>query len=127
MICEQDVVNARLVFGALVYSWTFRRLSLLPQLLTPVNQVINDDIYLHQNPKHVLPRRPLGLAPELQRLEQVGDTLRPDCIMASVFVDDFSVSRSRLLIIPRSHHHGLIDEIKDTPGLEGLFVIRDRP
>ncbi len=43
---KEDPTAARLVFGAHVYSEPFRRLSLLPRLLGPVRQLLNDEVYL---------------------------------------------------------------------------------
>ena len=116
VIHEKDGAGVRLVFGAHVYSEPFRQLSLLPQLVTPVKQLLNDDVYLHQsriNPKHGFGSGARwDWHQDYSAYERLDGMTRPDCIMASVFIDDCSVPRSPLLVIPGSHRHGFIDKIE---------------
>ena len=103
---------ARLVFGAHVYSEPFRRLSLLPRLLDPVKLLLDDDVYLHQsrlNPKYGFSK---GAAwawhQDYPPWQSVDGMPEPRCIMASVFIDDCRAATSPLLVIPGSHHSGLL-------------------
>ena len=43
-----DPTAARLAFGVHRYSEPYRRLTLLPSLVNPVRQLLQDEIYLHQ-------------------------------------------------------------------------------
>ena len=116
VIREQDGTGARLVFGTHLYSEPFRRLSLLPRLLEPCRQLLEDEVYLHQS--RLNPKEGFGSGArwdwhqDYSAWQRVDGMQRPDCIMASVFIDDCSVARSPLLVIPRSHRHGFIDSIE---------------
>ena len=92
VVREKDDPNvARLAFGAHVYSEPFRCLSTLPRLLSPVRQLLRDDVYLHQsrlNPK-------LGFGgggswdwhQDFPPWHIIDGMPEPRCIMASVFID----------------------------------------
>ena len=116
VIREQDGGSARLVFGTHLYSEPFRRLSLLPRLLAPVKQLLNDEVYLHQS--RLNPKEGFGAGAkwdwhqDYSAWQRVDGMRRPDCIMTSVFLDNCTVERSPLLVIPRSHRHGFIDSIE---------------
>lgn len=116
VIHEKDGTGVRLVFGAHVYSEAFQQLSRLPQLIKPVKQLLDDDVYLHQS--RINPKYGFGSGArwdwhqDYSAYERVDGMTRPDCIMTSVFIDDCSVARSPLLVIPGSHRHGVIDQIK---------------
>ena len=132
VIREQDGAAARLVFGTHLYSEPFRRLSLLPRLLEPVRQLLKDEVYLHQS--RLNPKEGFGSGArwdwhqDYSAWQRVDGMVRPDCIMASVFIDDCSVERSPLLVIPRSHRHGFIDSIelhRDAKGYSLYELDRD--
>lgn len=116
VIREQDGAGARLVFGAHRFSEPFRLLSTLPRLLEPVRQLLNEDVYLHQS--RLNPKQGFGSGArwdwhqDYSAWQRVDGMQRPDCIMASVFIDDCSVAQSPLLVIPRSHRRGFIDSIE---------------
>ncbi len=120
---KEDPTAARLVFGAHVYCEPFRRLSLLPRLLSPARQLLTDAVYLHQS--RLNPKQGFGGGaawdwhqdyPAWQRVDGMH---APRCIMAAVFIDDCTAVKSPLLVVPGSHRHGLIDSIqlhKDAKG-----------
>ena len=108
-----DPTVARLVFGAHVFSEPFRRLSLRPNLLHPVRQLLGDEVYLHQS--RINPKQGFGGSnawdwhQDYPPWHKIDGMPRPKCIMASVFVDDCSPVNSPLLVVPGSQRHGLLD------------------
>ena len=120
---KEDPTAARLVFGAHLYSEPFRRLSLLPRLLSPVRQLLNDEVYLHQsrmNPKYGFGG---GAAwdwhQDFSAWRIVDGMPQPRCIMTAVFIDDCTAVKSPLLVLPGSHRLGFLDGVtlhKDAKG-----------
>jgi len=110
---KEDHTVARLAFGAHVYSEPFQCLSILPKMLNPVRQLLRDEVYIHQSRLNPKPGFGGGGSwdwhqdfPPWHLIDGMKD---PQCIMASVFVDDCSAAKSPLLVVPRSHRHGLMD------------------
>ena len=110
---QEDPTVVRLAFGAHVYCEPFRCLALVPRILNPVRQLLNDDVYLHQSRLNPKPGFGGGTAwdwhqdyPPWQMIDGMPE---PRCIMASVFIDDCTAAKSPLLIVPGSHRHGLMD------------------
>jgi len=110
---KNDASAARLAFGAHTYSEPYRRLSLLPKLVEPVRQLLGDDVYLHQT--RMNPKEGFGSGAswtwhqDFPSWYKVDGMPEPRCIMASVFIDDCTPVTSPLLIIPGSHHWGLLE------------------
>ena len=53
---------------------------------------------------------------------------KPQCVMVGVFIDDCSIAKSPLLVVPKSHRDGFLDSIqlhRDADGYS-LYVL-DRP
>jgi len=110
---KDDPTAARLVFGAHVFSPPFGRLPLLPRLLNPVRQLLQDDVYLHQsrlNPKQGFGG---GVAWDWHQdyppWRAIDGMPEPRCIMAAVFIDDCTAVKSPLLVVPGSHRYGLME------------------
>ena len=105
--------NARLVFGAHHYDDAFRKLSLSAQLLHPVQQLLREDVYLHQsrlNPKYGFGHGDSwAWHQDYPPWHTIDGMPQPDCVMASVFLDDCTTANSPLLVLPGSHRHGLLD------------------
>lgn len=124
IIREAESDAARLAFGAHTYSEPFRQLSLLPRLLNPVQQLLNDNVYLHQS--RLNPKTGFGQGAawdwhqDYPPWHMIDGMPAPRCIMATVFVDNCTVVKSPLLVVPGSHHHGLLDSEphSDTVGKE---------
>lgn len=110
---KEDTAAARLAFGAHTYSEPFRRLSLLPRLLNPVRQLLNDDVYLHQT--RINPKQGFGGGAswdwhqDYPPWHHIDGMPEPRCIMASVFIDDCTAAKSPLLVVPGSQQHGLLN------------------
>ena len=108
-----DPTAARLAFGVHRYSEPYRRLTLLPSLVNPVRQLLQDEIYLHQT--RMNPKQGFGSGSswtwhqDFPPWHQVDGMPTPNCSMASVFIDDCTAVTSPLLIIPGSQKWGLLD------------------
>ena len=127
-----DSTAARLAFGAHVYSEPFRRLSLLPRLVEPVRQLLEDDVYLHQS--RMNPKQGFGSGASWEWHQDysawhvVDGMAEPRCVMATVFVDDCTAAKSPLLVIPGSHRDGFLDSVQlhqDADGYSLYHVDRD--
>lgn len=109
---EEDE-SARLVFGAHVVSEPFRRLPLLPRLLLPCRQLLNDDVYLHQT--RLNPKEGFGMGgswewhQDYPPWHKIDGMPEPRCVMTTVFIDDCSPANSPLLVVPASHRFGLME------------------
>ena len=110
---KEDATAVRLAFGAHMYSEPFRCLSLLPRLLSPVRQLLQDDVYLHQSRLNPKPGFGLGTSWDWHQdyppWHAIDGMPEPRCIMTTVFIDDCTVATSPLLVVPGSQRHGLLD------------------
>ena len=55
VVLERDGIGIRLIYGTHQYCEPFGRLTVLPRLLTPVQQLLQSKVYIHQsrlNPKN---------------------------------------------------------------------------
>ena len=110
---KEDPTVARLAFGGHVYSEPIRRLSLLPRLLGPVRQLLQDDVYLHQSRLNPKPGFGGGASwdwhQDFPPWHTIDGMPEPRCVMAAVFVDDCSAAKGPLLVVPGSQRYGLLD------------------
>ena len=110
---ESDGMAARLVFGAHQFSEPFGQLASSPDLVSPVGQVLEDDIYLHQS--RINPKMGMGQGgawtwhQDYPPWKTIDGMAEPRCIVVAVFLDDCTPVNSPLLLIPGSHNHGLLD------------------
>ena len=107
-----DQTAARLVFAAHMFSEPFRRVSLSPCVLNPVCQLLGENVYLHQS--RLNPKQGFGGGnawewhQDYPPWHKIDGMARPQCIMASVFIDDCTAVNSPLLVVPGSQRHGLL-------------------
>ena len=126
---KEDPSSVRLAFGAHTYSEPFRCLTLLPRLLNPVRQLLQDDVYLHQS--RMNPKQGFGGGAswdwhqDYPPWHSIDGMPEPNCIMVSVFIDDCTAVTSPLLVVPGSQRHGLLDARlhKDAAGREDMRCI----
>ena len=113
---KEDPTAARLAFGAHLYSEPFRRLSLLPRIIQPLQQLLGEDVYLHQS--RMNPKEGFGSGESWEWHQDysawrvVDGMPEPRCVMVAVFIDDCTAAKSPLLVIPRSHRDGFLDSIQ---------------
>ncbi|MCJ8332116.1 MAG: phytanoyl-CoA dioxygenase family protein [Lentisphaeria bacterium] len=112
IIREQDNSQARLAFGAHVYNETYQRLSLHSSLLGPVQQLLQDDVYIHQSRINPKPGFGEGGAwswhQDYPPWLKIDGMSKPRCVMVAVFIDDCTTVNSPLLVLPGSQNHGLL-------------------
>ena len=110
---KDDQTAVKLAFGSHVYSDPFRCLSTLPRLIEPVRQLLRDDVYLHQSRLNPKPGFGQGGAWDWHQdyppWHLIDGMPEPECVMASIFIDDCTAVTSPLLVVPGSQRHGLLD------------------
>ena len=110
---RDDPTTARLAFGAHEYSEPFACLLTLPRILEPVRQLLRDDAYLHQSRLNPKPGFGRGGGWDWHQdyppWHLIDGMPEPNCIMASVYIDDCTAVTSPLLVVPGSQRHGLLD------------------
>ncbi len=110
-------------------SEAFRRLTLLPRMLLPVRQLLREEVYMHQS--RLNPKEAFGRGADWAWHQDYGPWHRldgmqePRCIMSAVFIDDCTVAKSPLLVVPGTHSLGYIESIEPTaePGGAALHTL----
>jgi len=118
--------HPRLVYGAHVFEEAYRRMSLHPRVLEPVRQLLGEEAYIHQtrlNPKMGFHGGEWTWHQDFGTWHRVDGMPEPHCVMTTVFLDDISAVNSPLLIIPRSQHLGLREEVALEEGAVGYVVM----
>lgn len=120
----------RVMYGSHAFSEAYRRLSLHPKLVTPVEQLLRDRIYVHQmrlNPK-------LDFAGEVWSWHQDfgswhhSDAMpEPRAIVTAVFLDEATAANAPLLVVPGSQSHGLVKETVLDEEAEGYTLLEIDP
>ena len=92
---------------------SFGQLAASPKLVSPVGLILEDEIYLHQS--RINPKMGMGQGgawtwhQDYPPWKTIDGMAQPRCIVAAVFLDDCTPVNSPLLLIPGSHHHGLLE------------------
>ena len=128
IVREKDDSSAiRLAFGAHLYAEAFATLARLPKVLGPSQQLVGEPVYLHQS--RINPKEAFGTGSSAWEWHQdyppwhvVDGMPEPRCVMTSVFLDDCTVAKSPLLVVPGSHGHGLIDSYQPDPSARGSLL-----
>ncbi len=103
---------AHTAFAAHTYNDAFRRLDAHPRLIEPVMQLLDSPVYMHQykvNAKVVFD------GDVWQWHQDYGtwarDDLMPEplAMNIAVFLDDVTAANGPLILLPGSHHHGVIE------------------
>ena len=91
-------------------------MSLLPRLLGPVQQLLNEEVYLHQSRINPKPGMAGGASwdwhQDYSAWQVVDGMPEPRCLMVAVFIDDCTAVKSPLLVVPGSHRDGFLDSIQ---------------
>ena len=90
----------RLVYGCHTFSETFRRLSLHPRLLEPVQQLLREPCYIHQtrlNPKQGFSGGSWDWHQDFGTWNLVDGMAAPHAVMAAVFLDEASAVNAPLM------------------------------
>ena len=106
--------TVRLCHGPHLFNEAFRRLSVHPRLVLPARRLLGTDVYLYQS--RLSMKAGLGAVqasgwPWHQDYSTwaVADGMRePRALAVFVFLDEVTACNGPLMVIPRSHHAGLI-------------------
>ena len=127
VVREKDGRTPRLVYGAHETSDPFRKLSRLPRILGPVQQLIEGEAYIHQsrlNPKHGFSGGTWNWHQDFGTWHREDGIPTPNCVMTAIFLDDATVVNSPLLVVPGSQNLGMLDDVKAEEDAKGYTVMQ---
>ena len=118
----------RVAYGAHLADETFRRLGRHPRIIRPAQQLLDNQVYIHQsrlNPKVAFQGDLWTWHQDFATWHDRDGLQEPRALMIAVFLEKATESNGPLMVIPGSHNHGLIHEAVDSREAEGytLFVI----
>jgi ectoine hydroxylase len=102
---------ARTAFAAHTYNEAHRRLGAHPRLITPVEQVIGERLYMHQykiNAKAAFDGDVWQWHQDFGTWHRDDGMPEPRAMNIAVFLDDVTAANGPLLFLPRSHKSGVI-------------------
>jgi ectoine hydroxylase len=103
---------ARTAFAAHTYDEAHRRLGAHPRLITPVEQVIGERLYMHQykiNAKAAFDGDVWQWHQDFGTWHRDDGMPEPRAMNIAVFLDDVTAANGPLLFLPKSHKLGVID------------------
>ncbi len=127
---EGDEKAVRLVYGADHFAEAYRRMSLHPRLLGPVQQLLEEPVYIHQtrlNPKQDHGGGTWDWHQDFGSWHRADAMPRPRAIMTAIFLDEASAANAPLMIVPGSQHHGLVEEVDQQKVTGYVLHVIDRP
>ncbi len=111
-VLEKDEQTVRALHGCHLYSDTMGRLTRLPRMLRPAEQILGDPAYVYQFKINFK----AAFGGDVWKWHQdyifwaKGDGMqRPDCVNVMLFLDEVTEFNGPLMLIPGSHRHGLVD------------------
>ena len=107
---------ARTAFAVHEYHETFRRLGRHPRLLGPVMQILGGPVYMHQfkvNAKAAFNGEVWQWHQDFGTWHRDDGMPEPQAMNIAVFIDDVTAANGPLLMIPRSHRHGVVSATHD--------------
>ena len=126
VVFERDGIGIRLVYGTHQYCEPFGRLTVLPRLLTPVQQLLRSKVYIHQsrlNPKNGFSGGAWNWHQDFGTWKREDGMPEPQCVMTAILLDESGPANSPLLLIPGSHKIGMSEEVKPEKGAKGYTVM----
>ncbi len=102
---------ARTAFAAHTYDEAHRRLGAHPRLITPVEKVIGERVYMHQykiNAKAAFDGEVWQWHQDFGTWHRDDGMPEPKAMNIAVFLDDVTAANGPLLFLPRSHKSGVI-------------------
>ena len=107
---------ARTAFAAHEYHETFRRLGRHPRLIMPVMQLLDGAVYMHQfkvNAKAAFNGEVWQWHQDFGTWHRDDEMPEPRAMNIAVFLDEVTAANGPLLLIPRSHKHGVVNAVHD--------------
>lgn len=126
VVREKQSDAIRLVYGAHAYSPPYGCLSRLPRLLEPVQQLLEDDVYIHQsrlNPKQGFTGGGWSWHQDFGTWHREDGLPEPRCVMVAVFLHDATAVNGALMVVPRSQTYGLIADTSPEADAKGYTVM----
>ena len=123
----------RLSHGAHLYNEAVRRLSLHPRLVRPAQRLLGPDIHIYQSRLTIKPGMG-GVAAsgwvwhqDYSTWHRYDGMPEPRALVTFTFLDDVTAANAPVLLIPRSHHRGLLDTItrEDKGNYENVTIVPD--
>ena len=103
---------ARTAFAAHTYNEAFRRLGRHPRLIEPVMQLVGGPVYMHQykvNAKVAFDGEVWQWHQDFGTWHRDDEMPEPRAMNIAVFVDEVTAANGPLLLLPRSHRHGVFE------------------
>lgn len=111
-VLETDGETVRALHGCHLMNEVMARLTRLPRMLRPAEQIIGDSAYVYQFKINVK----AAFGGDVWKWHQdyifwaKGDGMqRPDCVNVMVYLDEVTEFNGPLMCIPKSHRHGMVD------------------
>ena len=103
---------ARTAFAAHTYNEAFRRLARHPRLVEPVMQLVDGAVYMHQfkvNAKVAFDGEVWQWHQDFGTWHREDQMPEARAMNIAVFVDEVTAANGPLLLLPRSHTHGVLE------------------
>ena len=113
---EKNGKAVRTTFAAHTFNEAFRRLGQHPRLVDPVMQLLDGSVYIHQ---YKINAKAAFDGDVWQWHQDYGNWLEKDgmpeprAMNISIFLDEVFPFNGPLMLIPRSHKHGVLESTKD--------------
>ena len=130
VVAEAESDAVRLVYGAHRFNEAFHRLSRHPRWLEAVQELMGGPVYIHQsrlNPKVAFHGGPWDWHQDYATWSNRDGLREPRAFMVAILLDEANAANGPLMLVPGSHHYGLIAEAADnreSPGYT-LFAISE--
>ena len=123
----------RLSHGAHLYNEAFRRLSLHPRLVRPVQRLLETEFHIYQSRLTIKPGMSDVAASgwvwhqDFSTWHRADGMPEPRAIVTFTFLDDVTAANAPVLAIPRSHDRGMLDCVPgdDRYGHVNVAIIPD--
>jgi ectoine hydroxylase len=118
---EDGTSVVRMLRGVHLEDALFDRMTRHPRLLEPSRQISGEDVYLYQTRvvvKAGFEGRPFTLYPWHQDFSTwwlMDRMTEPKPIVIGVFLDEIDACNAPLMVVPRSHHRGLLSRSTTDP------------
>lgn len=102
----------RTAFAAHTYHDAFKRLAAHPRLIEPVTRILGEDVYMHQykvNAKAAFEGDVWQWHQDYGTWARDDGMPEPRAMNIAVFIDDVMSINGPLMLIPRSHQHGVLE------------------
>ncbi|WP_175772348.1 phytanoyl-CoA dioxygenase family protein [Paraburkholderia phenazinium] len=119
----------RTAFGCHEYNEVFRALTLDSRLVEPVEQIIGEQLYIHQfkvNPKVAFEGDTFPWHQDFVTWHEDDGMPEARAMNAAIFLDDVHASNGALMFVPGSHKEGMIyaEDVNGRRWLEREDVVR---